>query len=406
MREATDERSPRRALAPLERAVMAVAGGRIRVGRLEVVEPDGRVRVFTGREDGPVARLELHDGRFLRRLLTTGAIALADSYVLGEYDTDDLASFIELMALHVEPEHRTPVPGWLDRFGRAAWRTFGRGDAPRGPLRDIVQHYDLGNDFYAAWLDPTMSYSSGYFARDEMTLEEAQREKYRRLAAATGVQPGEHVLEVGSGWGGFAVYLAGEVGARVTTLTVSREQATYVERLVAERGLADRVEVRVEDFAATGGRFDRAVSVEMIESIPGSRWAEYLRALRDRVVPGGTIGLQVITVADHHWRASNENPDFIRRYVFPGGQVPARMVLRGLIRRIGMGWADEESFGASYARTLRDWRDRFETSWTDVIAPIGFDERFHRMWRYYLAYCEGGFRAGRADVSQIVLTRP
>ncbi len=212
-REPTATPSRGHGLDPLERAVMAIVGGRIRIGRLEVEQPDGRVRVFAGRRDGPRARLRIHDGRFLRRLVTTGAIALADSYVLDEYDTDDLASFIELMALHVEPEHRVHVPGWLDGFGRAAWRTLGRGAAPRGPLQDIVEHYDLGNDFYAAWLDPTMTYSSAYFARDEMSLEEAQREKYRRLAEATGVRAGERVLEVGSGWGGFAAYLAGELAA-------------------------------------------------------------------------------------------------------------------------------------------------------------------------------------------------
>jgi cyclopropane-fatty-acyl-phospholipid synthase len=405
-RHRTDPRDAGRPLAPLEQGIVTLLGGRIRLGRLEIVEPNGRVRIFTGAEDGPRARLQIHDGRFLRRLLTTGAIALADSYVAGEYDTDDLASFVELMALHVEPAHRVRVPGWLERAGRAAWRRLGHGDHPRGPLRDVVQHYDLGNDFYAAWLDPSMTYSSAYFARDEMTLEEAQYEKYRRLAASTGVRPGERVLEIGSGWGGFAAYLAGELGARVTTVTVSREQAAYAERLLADRGLADRVEVRVEDFAAITGRYDRAVSVEMIESIPGTRWGEYLDVLRERVVPGGRIGLQVITVADHHWRSSNANPDFIRRYVFPGGQVPAPTVLDGLAERSGLDRVHRDRFGGSYARTLRSWRDRFEANWESVIAPMGFDERFRRMWRFYLAYCEGGFRARRVDVSQVVLARP
>jgi cyclopropane-fatty-acyl-phospholipid synthase len=405
-RHRMDTRGGGRGLGPFERGLVAFLGSRIRLGRLAIVEPDGRERVFTGRGDGPHARLEIHDGRFLRRLLATGAIALADSYVAGEYDSDDLASFIELMALHMEPEQRVRVPGWLERSGRATWRRLGGGERPRGPLEDVVQHYDLGNDFYAAWLDPTMTYSSAYFARDEMSLHEAQQEKYRRLAVSAGLRPGERVLEIGSGWGGFAVYLASELNARVTTVTVSREQADHVERLIAERGLADRVEVRVEDFAAVTGRYDRAVSVEMIESIPGRRWGEYLDALRERVVPGGTIGLQVITVADHHWRSSNTNPDFIRRYVFPGGQVPAPKILDGLAARAGLDRVDRVSFGSSYARTLRSWRERFEENWETVIAPMGFDDRFRRMWRYYLAYCEGGFRAGRVDVSQVVLARP
>jgi cyclopropane-fatty-acyl-phospholipid synthase len=394
-----------RRLGPFERTVLAVVGRRVRAGRLEVDLPDGSRRVFDGRDDGPQARVSVHDPRILRRVGTTGAIGLADGYIAGDYASDDLASFIELMALHVEPAHRVPVPPVVDRAGRAIWRALGRGGGPRGPLKDVVQHYDLGNAFYALWLDPSMTYSSGVFARDEMTLEEAQREKYRRLAEATDIRAGHEVLEIGSGWGGFATYLAGERGADVTTLTVSREQAAYVERIVAERGLSGKVHVRLEDFAAHRGTYDRLVSVEMIESIPGSRWPEYLRTLHQRVRPGGLIGLQVITVADHHWRASNENPDFIRRYIFPGGQVPAPMVLHRLADRAGLRWVADEAHGQSYARTLRYWLEAFDAHWPQ-IAALGFDEPFRRMWRYYLAYCEGGFRAGRADVSQIVLARP
>jgi cyclopropane-fatty-acyl-phospholipid synthase len=397
-------RPARPRLGALERGILSVVGGRVRVGRLTVDLPDGSRRVFDGKGDGPHAQVELRDGRLLRRVATTGAIGLADGYIAGEYGTDDLASFIELAALHVEPAHRTRVPAALDRGGRALWRALGRGAAPRGPLRDIVQHYDLGNAFYALWLDPTMTYSSAVFARDEMTLEEAQREKYRRLAEATGVREGEHVVEIGSGWGGFAAYLAAELGARVTTLTVSREQATWVEALIARRGLRDRVQVRLEDFAEHRGTYDRAVSVEMIESIPRGRWDGYFGALRRLVRPGGTIGLQVITVADHHWDDSNRNPDFIRRYIFPGGQVPAPKVLHALTARHGLEWRTHEEHGASYARTLRCWREAFEAHWHEIEA-LGFDEPFRRMWRYYLAYCEGGFRAGRVDVGQIVLTR-
>ena len=393
-----------RGLGPLERGILSVVGGRVRVGRLAVDLPDGGRRVFTGKADGPHADVELRDARLLRRVATTGAIGLADGYIAGEYETDDLASFIELAALHVEPAHRARVPAALDRGGRALWRALGRGAAPRGPLQNIVQHYDLGNAFYALWLDPTMTYSSAVFARDEMTLEEAQREKYRRLAEATGVREGEHVVEIGSGWGGFACHLAAEVGASVTTLTVSREQAAYVQALVARRGLADRVEVRLEDFAEHRGTYDRAVSVEMIESIPSSRWEGYFGALRRLVRPGGTAGLQIITVADRHWDSSNRNPDFIRRYIFPGGQVPAPKVLHALTARHGFGWLHHEAYGASYARTLRCWRESFEAHWREIEA-LGFDEPFRRMWRYYLSYCEGGFRAGRVDVGQIVLTR-
>jgi len=390
--------------SPLDRRILDTVGTRLRTGELAVALPDGGTRMYRGAATGPVARVRVHDTKLLRRVAMLGGIGLADGYVAGDFDTDELAALVELGALHLERDAGFRVPSVLDRSGRALWRRLGRAAAPRGPLQDTISHYNLGNGFFSLWLDPTMTYSSAVFAHDSMSLEDAQREKYRRLSAATGLRPGDHVLEIGCGWGGFAVYAAEELGCRVTAITVSREQLDYVEKLVANRGLTDRIEPRLEDFRATRGAFDRVVSIEMIESIPQSLWAPYFRQLRDLTKPGGTVGLQVITVADRHWATSNANPDFIRRYVFPGGQVPAPMVLRGLARRYDLRWAEDHGYGASYARTLAMWRAAFEAR-EDQIAALGFDEPFRRMWRYYLAYCEGGFRAGRVDVSQIVLER-
>lgn len=391
-------------MSALDRWILEAVGRRIRCGRLTVDLPGGERRTFTGRDPGPRAEIRLYDARVLRRLATLGGIALADGYVAGDLDSPDLASAIELAALHLEPERRPKIPAGLDRAGRAIWRRLGNATSPRGPLKDIVQHYNLGNDFYALWLDPTMTYSSALFSRQDMTLEEAQREKYRRLAEAAGLRPGDEVLEIGSGWGGFAVYAAEELGCRITATTVSKQQLTYVEKLVAERGLADRIEVRLEDFRDTRGAFDHVVSIEMIESIPRALWDPYFRQLARLTRPGGSIGLEVIVVADRHWRASNESPDFSRRYIFPGGQLPAPMVLRGLARRHGLRWVEDHGYGASYARTLRSWHENFDAN-ADAISELGFDERFRRMWRYYLSYCEGSFRAGRIDVRQIVLVR-
>jgi cyclopropane-fatty-acyl-phospholipid synthase len=247
-----------------------------------------------------------------------------------------------------------------------------------------------------------MTYSSAVFAREDMSLEEAQREKYRRICAAAGLREGLHVLEIGSGWGGFASYAAGEVGCRVTTVTDSHEQAGWVEKLVAEEGFGDRVEVRLEDFSRTPGMYDAIVSIEMIESIPRTRWPALFRVFADRLRPAGRIGLQAITVGDRHWASSNANPDFVRRYVFPGGQVPSPGVLRADASGAGLRIVARAGHGASYARTLGEWRRRFDAAWP-TIADLGFDERFRRMWQYYLSYCEGGFRSGRTDVGQIVL---
>jgi cyclopropane-fatty-acyl-phospholipid synthase len=364
--------------------------------------PDGSVRTFVGRRPGPDAEVDLHDERLIRRLVTTGAIGLADGWIAGEFDSPDLATVIELGALHLEPKDRPRLPAVLERAVRGVWNAIGRASAPRGPLRTTVEHYDLGNAFFRAWLDRSMTYSSAVFAREDMSLEEAQRAKYRRICLAAGLREGLHVLEIGSGWGGFAIYAAGELGCRVTTVTDSREQAGWVEKLVAEEGLGDRVEVRREDFSRTPGTYDAIVSIEMIESIPRTRWPELLRVFADRLGPAGRIGLQAITVGNRHWASSNANPDFVRRYVFPGGQVPSPSVLRADAAGAGLRIIARAGFGASYARTLGEWRRRFDAAWP-TIADLGFDERFGRMWQYYLSYCEAGFRSGRTDVNQIVL---
>ena len=293
----------------------------------------------------------------------------------------------------------------MDQALRSAWRAIGRAAAPRGPLRTTVEHYDLGNRFFQAWLDETMTYSSALFERPGMTLEEAQAgevpsDRRRHGPATRDAGVGDRLR-----LGGFAAFAASEIGCHVTTITVSKEQAAWVEQMAAERRLRDRVAVRLEDFEVTAGSFDAVVSIEMIESIPAWRWPAFFRTVHDRLEPGGRAGLQIITVADRHWKSSNANLDFIRRYVFPGSQVPGPSVLRHDAAAADLCWIEAAGFGWSYAQTLAAWRTRFDAAWPQ-IAALGFDDRFKRMWQYYLSYCEGGFRSGRVDVGQIVLERP
>lgn len=388
-------------MSAIDEAILGLVGGRVRVGSLSVRLPDGRSRAFRGTAPGPEADVDLRSWSAVRRIALEGAIGLAEGWINEELDSDDLPTLIELSTYHLEPEHRR-VPEPLERFGKAAWRAIGRAARQRGPLRTMAEHYDLGNRFFALWLDETMTYSSAYFVRDDMSLADAQREKYRRLAERAGIASGARVLEIGSGWGSFAVHLATELGCDVTTTTISREQAAHVEARIRDLGLEGRVRVLLEDFEQTSGTFDAIVSVEMIESIPGSRWPAYFRTLRDRLTSGGRIGLQSIVVADRHWDSSDANPDFVRRYIFPGGQVPAPGVLRERAREVGLGWREDTWFGRSYARTLGAWHRSFDAAWPE-IAALGFDRRFQRMWQYYLSYTEGGFRAGRVDVGQIIL---
>ena len=284
------------------------------------------------------------------------------------------------------------------------WRSIGRATIPRGPLRTTVAHYDLGNRFFSAWLDETMTYSSALFTRDDMTLEEAQLEKYRRIAEVTGLDPGMRVLEIGSGWGGFAMYAAERSGAmsRPSRCRRSRRRGSNGSSMSAAS--RDLITIRLEDFAATTGSFDAIVSIEMIESIPSSRWPDLFRVVHDRLEPGGRAGLQIITVADRHWESSDANPDFVASLRLPRGQVPSPRILRagGPSRRTGVD--RRRQLRLAYARNARRLANALDPA-GPLIADLGFDDRFNRMWQYYLSYCEGGFRSGRADVSQIVLER-
>jgi cyclopropane-fatty-acyl-phospholipid synthase len=281
---------------------------------------------------------------------------------------------------------------WLNRNSRA------------GSRRNIHAHYDLGNAFYAQWLDRSMTYSSALFDAAGRDLAAAQARKYQALCERTGIGPDDHVLEIGCGWGGFAEHVASRIGARVTALTISREQHEFARRRIAEIGLADRVEVRLQDYRDETGSYDRIASIEMFEAVGKEYWPTYFGQLRDRLKPGGTAGLQVITIRDEFFATYSREIDFIRRYIFPGGMLPTPSIMRDLGLRAGLPLVSERVFGLDYARTLAEWRDRFLQAWP-TIRPLGFDERFKRIWQYYLCYCEAGFRAGSIDVRQMVFAR-
>jgi cyclopropane-fatty-acyl-phospholipid synthase len=279
-----------------------------------------------------------------------------------------------------------------------------RANTPAGSRRNIQQHYDLGNLFYALWLDPTMSYSSGVYNQAGMTLEDAQAAKQARILSLLDAAPGQSVLEIGCGWGGLATRLA-QCGCSVTGLTLSPAQLDHARQRVASAGLAPFVDLRLQDYRESFGRYDRVVSIEMLEAVGEAFWPQYFDILRARLKPGGVAVLQVITIDDarfHHYRST---PDFIQRYIFPGGMLPSPTALRRSIAAANLTLDHVETFGASYAQTLVDWRHRFLGAWPQISA-MGFPERFCRMWDYYLCYCEAGFRAGAIDVGLWKIMRP
>lgn len=385
-----------------ERLFLALAA-RIRCGQLSILLPNGVERVFRGDRPGPNAELRVYRPRFFRRMFSGGDLAFAEAYMDGDCDTPNLTAVLELGALNEQAlAHALTGQRWV----RLVQRMFHllRPNSARGAKRNIAQHYDLGNDFYAAWLDPSMTYSGAVFEAPDEALETSQANKYRRMAALAGIEPGHHVLEIGCGWGGFSAWAARELGCRVTAITISRQQFDFAARRIQREGLSDRVHLRLQDYRDLTGQFDRAVSIEMFEAVGEKYWPLFFQHLRDRLIVGGRAALQVITIADEFFPSYRRDIDFIQRYVFPGGMLPSLEVLRRETRAAGLSWAAEQGYGEHYARTLVAWNRRFEEAWPR-IAQQGFDERFRRMWRYYLAYCEAGFRIDRIDVVQVALAK-
>ena len=391
-----------RRAGPAERLALAM-GSRIAQGHLTVRLPDGTEHVFRGEGSGPRAELRVHDARVFRRILSGGATALAEAYMDGDWDSPGPVALIELGARNQAALERVldgrPWGQLARRFAHLLRR-----NSKRGARRNIAAHYDLGNEFYARWLDPTMTYSAAVFESPDADLAAAQDSKFRRLAELAGIKPRDHVLELGCGWGGFCEWAAREIGCRITAITISQEQHEYTLRRMRKAGLADRVEVRLQDYRDVTGRFDAIVSIEMLEAVGERYWPTFFRVLRDRLAPGGRAALQVITIDDAHFAAYRGRADFIQRYIFPGGMLPAPSAVRREAIAAGLAWEKSVRYGDHYIRTLALWHRRFDEAWPDIRAQ-GFDERFRRMWKYYLAYCEAGFRTGRIDVLQFGLRR-
>lgn len=376
----------------------------LHTGQLDVTLPDGRTIRIPGREPGPHGILVIHDYRFIRRLFLSADMGVAESYMAGEWSSPDVTSFLELFCVNgdlldakitANPLIRTflRLHHWLNS------------NTKRRARRNISAHYDLGNAFYSQWLDSTMTYSSGLFPSGDEDLPAAQNEKYRHLAERTGMADAHHVLEIGCGWGGFAEFAAKEIGCKVTALTISREQFDFARQRMFKAGLNEKVEIRFQDYRDERGTYDRIASIEMFEAVGEKYWPVYFQTLRERLRPGGAAGIQVITIQDRLFDRYRGTPDFIQRYVFPGGMLPCPGALDRVSSDAGLAKHSETVFGRDYARTLALWRDRFWESWPK-LEPLGFDARFKRLWEYYLHYCEAGFRAGNIDVRQIVYSRP
>lgn len=365
-------------------------------GRLVVVLPSGERIEQDGTEPGPEAELHIAHWGALARLMAGGYTSFARAYIAGEWFSPDVATFIEWAACntqHVDTAFGgTRLTQLFDRLHHLR-----RTNTRSGSRRNIAAHYDLGNAFYALWLDEGMNYSSAIFAHPDQPLEEAQRAKVARAAELLDLKGGEHVLEIGCGWGAMAEHLISAHDCEVTGLTLSSEQRDFAVKRLYAAGAKERGQIRLQDYRDENAQYDRIVSIEMFEAVGEAYWPLFFSRLSSCLKPGGVAVLQSISIAKSQFETYRRNPDFIQRYIFPGGMLPTIGIIRRHAAAAGLRLRSLETFGQSYALTLAAWRERFQQSWPGAM-QLGFDERFKCMWEYYLAYCEAGFRSGLLDV--------
>ncbi len=385
------------------RAALRVIARNWLLGSITFVTPSGRELPIAGSEPGPDVRLIIHDFRFMRRALAAGDIGFAEAYLAGEWDTPNLAELLWVFAANWNRLHLVtqgnPLAWTINRIRH----TF-RANSRQGARRNIHAHYDLGNAFYAQWLDPTMTYSSARYERPNQPLALAQKAKYRALAQNMELQADQSVLEIGCGWGGFAEFVARDVGAKVTGITISEEQYAFAKQRIFEAGLSERAEIKLIDYRDVEGRFDRVASIEMFEAVGERYWPSYFGKIRESLAPGGRAGLQIITIRDEYFEQYRSRADFIQKYIFPGGMLPSESRLMRATEKEGLVWTKIERFGQDYAATLAEWHKTFEARWSNIRA-LGFDERFRKLWKFYLSYCEAGFRTERTNVIQLSLSK-
>ncbi len=378
--------------------------GRPKIGAITLTFPNGKVRTYGKPGTGEHPRMTVHNFSMIPETLKRGTVGFANAYMRGDVEVDDLTALFRYF-LQNRNELQPKGAGWFGRATSDLAYHLSRANTIDGSKENISEHYDLGNDFYAEWLDPSMTYSSAIFSSEDQSLEDAEYAKYRRVAEMAGVQPGDSVLEIGCGWGGFAQTVAKEFGASVYGVTLSKEQLAYAQERISKQGLDNLATFHFEDYRHIQGQFDRIGSIEMIEAVGMENWPSYFQTIFDRLKPGGGAAIQAITIDEKDFEGYRTTPDFIQRYIFPGGMLMTKTAMAEQGKKVGLMLENVELFRLSYAKTLRLWRERFLERWS-VIQKMGFDETFRRKWIYYLSYCEAGFMEGSIDVGIYQYKKP
>jgi len=378
--------------------------GRPKLGSVTITFPNGKTKTFGKPGPGEHPRLVLHNFKVLTNTLQRGTVGFAQSYIDGDVEIDDLTALFRYF-LQNKDVLDSGEKSWYGRAAQDFAYHLSRANSKEGSKKNISEHYDLGNDFYAEWLDPSMTYSSAYYVTGDETLTEAQHAKYRRVAEMAGVKPGNRILEIGCGWGGFAETAAKDFSAQVYGITLSAEQLKYANERMRRQGLDNLATLHFEDYRDTQGEFDHVASIEMIEAVGEEHWPSYFKTVHDRLKPGGTASIQAITIDENDFADYRASPDFIQRFIFPGGMLLTKTAMQEQGDKVGLILEQVDTFRLSYARTLALWRERFLERWHE-IKKLGYTEDFRRKWVYYLSYCEAGFAEGSIDVGIYQYRRP
>lgn len=376
----------------------------LKYGKINIVWADGGHETFNGSEpltNDLEATLHIHNNRFFRRVIKSGSLGFAESYMEGEWTTPNLAALLELLSRNIHAFENKIGKSRIIRLLQRLVHVM-RPNTRKGAEKNIHAHYDLGNDFYELWLDPSMTYSAAYFSNQNFNLEQAQGEKYRNLAEMIDLKPEHHVLEIGCGWGGFAEFAAREIGCKITGITISKEQLAYAKERMVRQNLTGQVDLQYTDYRDVHERYDRIVSIEMFEAVGETYWETYFKQIKNCLKTGGKAGLQIITINNDAFEKYRKRTDFIQKYIFPGGMLPSTERLQKEFNKANLHLMNKLDLGIDYANTLAKWDTSFHEKWQE-IKKLGFDQKFKNLWHYYLAYCEAGFRTKHIDVSQFVL---
>ncbi len=376
----------------------------LREGQLDVVLPNGTSMRFGMPNGEPKAVLRIHNDRVARRFLTKGHLGFCEAYLDGDWSSPDVAQFFELILRNAQSIKKLMLGKPWARALSCLLHAL-KPNSKKGSKKNIYRHYDIGNDFYEAWLDPSMTYSSALFADGIENLKEAQERKYQEMVERLELTPEHHVLEIGCGWGGFAEYAASTVGCKVTGITISQEQYKYATDRIKQKNLQNLVEIRLQDYRDVEGEFDRVASIEMFEAVGEAYWPTFFDTLKSRLKNGGRAVLQIITIHDDDFDDYRRSADYIQRYIFPGGMLPSMRALSEQIEKSGLQQGEHLNFGPDYARTLKLWNEKFQQVWPQLNGDK-MDTRFKRLWEQYLCYCQAGFTTGSIDVIQINIDKP